>query len=151
MPRALAVIAAVLAAAYGATVAHAQDASARATAGSIALREGFLPDPVEVDIYSGGGIDASRLGGACVGMIAEAPDFELTYTAGRSPLSLAVVSEGDTSLVVNGPDGRWYCVDDSDGLDPILTWSRPGSGVYDIWVGAVGEGASSTLLITESQ
>ena len=142
-----AMVAALMAAA---TSAAAQDPGATATSGGIRASAGFTPDPIRVNIYSGGSIDASRLGGACVGMIASAPDYEFTYTAGSFPLSFGVVSSGDTSLVINGPDGRWYCNDDAQGLNPILTWGRPASGAYDVWVGAVGEASSSTLLISES-
>ncbi|WGM30296.1 peptidase S1 [Brevundimonas sp. NIBR11] len=136
--------------AVAATSAAAQDPSAAASSGGMRARAGFTPDPIRVNIYSGGSIDASRLGGACTGMIASAPDYEFTYTAGSFPLSFGVVSSGDTSLVINGPDGRWYCNDDAEGLNPILTWGRPPSGSYDIWVGAVGSAASATLLISES-
>ena len=142
---------AIVAALMGAaTAASAQNPSAAATSGGTRVRAGFTPDPIRVNLYSGGSIDASRLGGSCVGMIASAPDYEFTYTAGSFPLSFGVVSSGDTSLVINAPDGRWYCVDDSNGLNPILTWGRPQSGSYDIWVGAVGAAASATLLISES-
>ena len=133
-----------------ATAAAAQNPSAAATSGGTRVRAGFTPDPIRVSIYSGGNVDASRLGGACVGMIANAPDYEFTYTAGSFPLSFGVVSNGDTSLVINGPDGRWYCNDDAQGLNPILTWGRPQSGSYDVWVGAVGQAANATLLISES-
>ncbi len=141
--------ASAIVAALIATAAAAQDPSANAGAGTRA-RAGFTPDPIQVSIYSGGPIDASRLGGGCVGMIANAPDYEFTYTAGSFPLSFGVVSNGDTSLVINGPDGRWYCDDDSQGLNPIVSFGRPQSGSYDVWVGAVGEAASATLLISES-
>ena len=136
--------------AVAATSAAAQNPASTATSGGTRVRAGFTPDPIQVRIYSGGSIDASRLGGRCVGMIASAPDYEFTYTAGSFPLSFGVVSDGDTSLVINGPDGRWYCNDDSQGLNPVLSWGRPPSGSYDVWVGAVGEPASSTLLISES-
>lgn len=136
--------------ALAATTALAQDASATATSGSVRASAGFTPDPISVSIVSGGNIDASRLGGSCTGMIARAPDYEFTYTAGSYPLTFAVASGGDTTLVINGPDGRWYCDDDSSGLDPIVSFSSPRSGTYDIWIGAVGgQGASSTLMITE--
>ena len=133
-----------------ASAAAAQNPGASGTAGSISRSSGFTPDPITVSIYSGGGIDASQtLGGSCVGMVADAPDYEFTYDAGSLPLTFSVASDEDTSLVVNGPDGEWYCVDDSDGLDPVLRWARPMSGTYDIWVGAVGRAGSSTLYITE--
>jgi hypothetical protein len=147
--RALSIVCA-LSMVVAASSATAQDLSARATSGEISRSAGFAPDPITVSIYSGGGIDASRsIGGSCVGMIADAPDYEFTYQAGSWPLTFAVDSDYDTSLVINGPDGEWYCVDDSEGLNPILRWGNPPSGTYDIWVGAVGQAGSSTLYITE--
>lgn len=141
---------AVTVALAAAGAAAAQDPSATAGGGS-RQSAGFTPDPITVSIYSGGGIDASdTIGGACVGMVAGAPDYEFTYTAGSFPLSFRVESRGDTSLIVNGPDGRWYCNDDTNGLNPVLTWRRPTSGSYDVWVGAVGDAASATLYITET-
>lgn len=132
------------------SAAAAQDLSADASSGSISRSAGFTPDPITVSIYSGGGVDASEsIGGSCVGMIADAPDYEFTYQAGDWPLTFGVRSDRDTSLVINGPDGEWYCVDDSEGLDPILRWANPLSGTYDIWVGAVGDAGQSTLYITE--
>ncbi len=139
-----------LAMVLAASAAAAQTPSLNATAGGVRKSAGFTPDPITVSIYSGGGIDASRaLGGSCVGMIADAPDYEFTYRAGSFPLTFAVDADVDTSLVINAPDGRWYCVDDSEGLNPILRWGTPQSGSYDIWVGAVGQAGSSTLYITE--
>lgn len=134
-----------------ASSAAAQDLSARASSGEISRSAGFSPDPITVSIYSGGAIDASRsIGGSCVGMIADAPDYEFTYQAGSWPLTFAVDSDYDTSLIINGPDGEWYCVDDSEGLNPILRWGSPLSGTYDIWIGAVGDAGPSTLYITEN-
>ncbi len=115
----------------------------------ISLSAGFLPDPVSIDIYSGGSTDASGVAGNCAGMIADEPDIILTFQSQGGPLGIAAYSSGDTSLVINGPDGRWYCNDDADGLNPQLRWGRASSGQYDIWVGAVGDAASSTVLITE--
>lgn len=119
--------------------------------GEIYLDVGFTPDPYRVDIYSGGSIDASDLGGSCVGMISEAPDFQVTYEAGRVPLTFGVTADGDTTLVINGPDGRWSCDDDSGGqADPEITFRRPRSGTYQVWVGAYGgDSTSGQLFITE--
>lgn len=148
--RALISMLAMTAALAAAGAAAAQDPSANAGDGS-RKNAGFTPDPITSNIYSGGSIDASRtIGGSCVGMIANAPDYEFTYTAGSFPLSFRVQSRGDTSLIINGPDGRWYCNDDTNGLNPELTWGRPASGSYDVWVGAVGDAASATLYITET-
>ncbi len=130
--------------------AHAQDFTLNPTAGNVSLSSGFSPDPYNVPIVSGGSVDASRVG--CVGMVANAPDFRLNYSAGSTyPLILSVTSSSDTTLVVNMPDGRWACDDDSAGnLDPMLQFNSPKSCQYDIWVGSFGGGNSpSTLHISE--
>ena len=134
--------------------ASAQDWSLNPTFGSVSLNAGFMPDPYTVSITAGGTIDArSASGGQCQGMIANAPDFRLYYGAGSLPLYLGARSDRDTTLVVNGPDGSWYCDDDSgDGLNPLIYFSRPMSGQYDIWIGTYGTNsglANSVLTISE--
>lgn len=133
--------------------ALAQDAGLTATYGEIRLNVGFTPDPYTVNVQAGGGIDGSRLPGACTGYIAAAPDFEVTYSAGSLPLAFRTVSGTDTTLIINGPDGSWYCDDDSYGDgDAEVRFNRPQSGTYDIWVGKFGSSgtAPARLLITET-
>ncbi|MEQ9812522.1 MAG: serine protease [Azospirillaceae bacterium] len=107
------------------------------TFGSMDLVTGFLPDPHAVPLQAGGDLDATVLGGNCVGFVAEAPDFQLTYEAGQQyPLHIYVEGTADTTLAVSAPDGRWYCDDDSgQELSPALTWQVPSSGRFDIYVG----------------
>lgn len=131
--------------------AIAQNMSAPANFGSFTLNAGFTPDPFVVNVVAGGNIDAAGIGGACRGAISSAPDVEITYNAGSFPLAIRTRSGSDTTLVVNGADGRWYCDDDSGGnLNAQVFWSRPVSGTYDIWVGTFGGGtANAQLLVTE--
>lgn len=145
----------LLAAAAGvllAAPAMAQTTHHTATFGEVSLSAGFTPDPYRVSLTAGGGIDGGRLPGSCLGNIADAPDFEVTYDAGGLPLVFRTLSSADTTLIINGPDGRWYCDDDSYGDgDAMVRFSRPQSGVYDIWVGVLGSStASATLEITET-
>ncbi|HYD28654.1 peptidase S1 [Brevundimonas sp.] len=136
-------------------MAAAQNAGLTANFGEIRLNAGFTPDPYRVNITAGGSIDAytdTDLPAACVGDISNAPDYEVTYTAGSLPLVFRTRSSTDTTLIINGPDGRWYCDDDSwgDG-DAEVRFNRPSSGTYDIWVGTFNGGtASAALLITET-
>lgn len=132
--------------------AMAQSAHLTANFGEISLSAGFTPDPYRVSMTAGGSINGARLPGSCLGNISEAPDFEVTYDAGSLPLVFRTISSSDTTLIINGPDGRWYCDDDSFGdLDAEVRFNRPQSGVYDVWVGTVQGGtASATLLITET-
>ena len=134
----------------GAGIAIAQDYSLAPTYGQVSLDAGFLPDPYRVEIIAGGSIDASRLDPDCRGTIANAPDFRLNYSGGA--LWIGAISDYDTTLVVNTPDGQWYCDDDSgEGLNPLVGGEGAPSGQYDIWVGSYdGESYSdTTLFITE--
>lgn len=143
---------AATAAALTALPATAQDASLQANFGSVTLASGFPNDPNQVRVVSGGNIDASTaIGQGCRGMISRAPDYQVTYTAGSLPLAFYTQSDSDTTLVINGPDGRWACDDDSGGnLNARVLYSRPQSGVYDVWVGSFGGGNhSATLSVTE--
>ncbi|MFN3686740.1 hypothetical protein [Salinarimonas sp.] len=116
------------------------------------LAAGFEPDPYRIDVRAGGSRDASTLGSACSGSIADAPDVRINYRAGDFPLSFTVRSRVDTTLVVNDPNGRWYCDDDSAGdLDPMLRFEKPLSGQYDVWIGHFdgGSGRPAQLIVTE--
>ena len=132
----------------------AQDYTQPPSFGSVRLNAGFLPDPHVRNLTAGGAIRAAdAVSSSCRGYIANAPDYSVYYTAGSAPLFLSVDSDRDTTLVVNGPDGRWYCDDDGgdEPLNPLLSWSNPQSGRYDIWVGTYssGSGAPATLYVSE--
>ena len=102
----------------------------------------------------GGSTDAARtLGGACVGGIAEAPDYRIDFAAGQYVLQFYVRSNEDTTLVINAPDGSWYCNDDTDGFDPAVFFQSPMSGQYDIWIGTFsgGIGTQATLYINRAE
>ena len=124
-------------------VAVAQNYSLAPAYGTMNLTAGFSNDPRIVAVRSGGTIDAAALMsrphvGTCTGGIANAPDVRLNYTAGTGlPLIISVSASADTTLVVNAPDGNWYCDDDGgvNGLNPALRFTSPPSGQYDIWIG----------------
>jgi hypothetical protein len=131
--------AAGLAAFMAAAAAGAQNYTLNPSYGTVNLSGGFTPDPYIVEVQSGGGIAANSLGSGCVGNIANAPDVRLNFAAGSLPLIISVDSRADTTLVINGPDGRWYCDDDGgQGLNPSIRFGSPQSGQYDIWIGTYG-------------
>ena len=121
---------------------------------TVSLQAGFLPDPHEVRVEAGGELDAAaaRLGQGCVGWIdATRADVTLNYSAGNFPLIFLAESREDTTLVILGPDGRWLCNDDFQGLNPGVVIQRPASGEYRIWVGTFSRGRPqpAVLRITE--
>lgn len=137
--------------------AVAQDVSADPLYETLRLSEGFLPDPSVVSLTAGGGDDASHLGGGCTGDINNAqPDVDLVYeSSGSKRLGIYVKGGIDTTLVINAPDGRWYCNDDfgsSSGTNPGVVFNKPQNGYYNIWVGTYGGGVGSgqvDLLVSE--
>jgi hypothetical protein len=74
--------------------------------------------------------------------VTRAPDYDLHYTAGAYALSIAVQANSDTTLIINAPNGEWYCNDDANGFNPEVLFDNPQSGLYDIWVGTFSSGAS---------
>lgn len=135
---------AALAAVASAGIAAAQNYSLNPTYGTASLNAGFTPDPYVVNVQSGGSRDASNLSSSCRGFIADAPDVRLNYRSGSFPLIISANSNADTTLVVNAPDGSWYCDDDGGniGMNPSIRFGTPQSGQYDIWIGTYG---SATL------
>ena len=125
-----------------------------ASFGNVALTSGFAPDPHRVPVVAGGGVQASVVLAGCMGWVAEAPDVQLTYTAGSVlPLILSAASDGDTTLLVNDPAGNWHCDDDggNEPLNPSLRFDQPLSGVYDIWIGTYQQGQTPEASLSISE
>ncbi len=125
--------------------------------GTVTLQSNFTPDPQTLDMLAGGSVNvSSAIGSACQGSAsgyaAAAPDLRLNYTAGQYILRILFVGNADTTLIVSDPTGRWYCNDDAAGtLHPMIEFSPPTSGQYDIWVGTYSQGdySQGRLYITE--
>ncbi len=128
----------------------------RANFGRRPVAPGFVPDPISVNIVSGGNIDARALGlgPGCVGYVTRQPDYIINLTRPTSFLRLYVTAGSDTTLLVNLANSRWSCNDDSfGGTNPTVDIPNAGPGQYDIWVGSYQAGvqARGQLHITELQ
>ena len=148
----------LIAAAALATVAvipaSAQDFNAAPNYGTLNLATGFTPDPAMVQVQSGGNLNAERISPNCRGFISNAPDIRLNFAGGSNlPLVISVASQADTTLVINGPDGRWYCDDDggANGLNPGIRFNNPASGRYEIWVGTFGSTSNHPARVEVSE
>ena len=137
-------------------VSLAQNYNAAPLYDTLNLNAGFTPDPQRVNLQAGGSTNARtlNLGSDCVGHIAVSqPDVRVNYRAGSfNTLSFYVTSQVDTTLIINGPDGRWYCNDDFEGsVNPRVLFSPPRSGQYDIWVGTYHEGRTHSAQLEVSE
>ncbi|MBI3437206.1 MAG: peptidase S1 [Proteobacteria bacterium] len=121
------------------TPVAAQNVDLDPSYGTTNLVTGFRPNPFTLSLRSGGSIDAQEINPGCKGFIASAPDVRIIFTSGTLPLIISVTSAADTTLVVHGPDGGWFCDENgsSNGREPLLRFSHPQSGQYDIWVGSL--------------
>lgn len=139
--------------ATGSWAALAQDWRQPPAFGAVTINAGFTPDPYVHNVTAGGTLQAEQvLGGSCFGTMANAPDLRIYYNAGGYNLTIYARSAADTTLIVNTPDGNWYCNDDWDGTNPGMTFTGPQSGQYDIWLGSYGggRGIPAQILITEA-
>lgn len=132
--------------------AVAQSVNSASNYGDVRLAGGFTPDPHLTSLRAGGSIDASTRFGTCRGFITDAPDVRLWWDGGGSlNLRLSAISNADTTLVVNGPNGEWYCDDDSgDGSNPLVTL-KPVAGRYEIWIGTYSSGESKPAVLSISE
>lgn len=107
------------------------------TYGTVELTAGFTPDPYIRSIQAGGENEIDLGGSECEGYIhAAAPDLDLNYrNAGQYELAIYAKSDTDITLIVYGPDQRWYCSDDFNGTNPAIIFDNPMSGNYNIWIG----------------
>ena len=133
--------------------AAAQNINGAPNYGTVTLRSGFTPDPHVTNLRSGGNVDASRVSSDCSGYISGAPDVRLVYSSGSLPLIISADARAYTTLVVNGPDGSWYCDDDSGdrGMNPSIRFNNPSSGRYEIWVGTYGSSSTEPAQIHISE
>lgn len=132
------------------------DFSAEPNFGTLDLESGFIPDPQEIEVVSGGTVDVASLdlGSDCTGYATAAPDFRINWSGDATNLRIFFVSdEGeDATLVINDATANWHCNDDHGaGLDPLVDIESPPEGQFDVWVGSYssGEFIVGTLYITE--
>lgn len=103
---------------------------------------------------SGGPVDGAGLGPDCIGFFPSSPQFELLISERSPEIIMFFLADGDladTTLLVESPDGRFYCNDDAfDGtLDPGLVIPDARPGHYSVWIGSYhpGEEHNGTLLV----
>jgi hypothetical protein len=131
------------------------DPESAPTFGAVDLEPGFRPDPYTLEALPGGSVDVRALDigrGECVGVAAVAPDFSLNLIEDFPLLRLFFIGEEDTTLIVRGPFGEWYCNDDSpDTVHPLVDIDNAFAGEYDVWIGNINpNGLTRGLLyITE--
>lgn len=105
---------------------------------SVDLNAGFPLDPFLVSVNGGGELDASLLNEKCKGYINPNPTLTVNWTGNADLVRAFTYSDADPMLVIQTPDGKFQCSDDSSSvlLDPQIEISKPSPGKYNVWVGS---------------
>ena len=86
---------------------------------------------------AGGPVALNSVNGNCLGYAQPMPNHILNVSPGTSQVRIGSVSNVDTTLMVQTPDGRILCDDDGgEGLNPLLEFAAS-PGQYRVWVGLV--------------
>lgn len=122
--------------------------------GEIHLSGGFLPDPHDLRVNTGGPIRVGNFQSGCSGYITEAPTVSVHWTSGSGALPLFFTTTGsdrDPTMLVRDPGGAWHCDDDGgDGLNPLFEARNARSGRYDVWIGTFSDTRGvATFQVTE--
>jgi hypothetical protein len=74
----------------------------------------------------------------CGGLIAIAPSYAFEWSGGAKAAGVMFEGDGDATLIVRTPDGKFVCADDAAGsanLNPLVILDNPAAGRYLVWVG----------------
>ena len=105
---------------------------------SISPEAGFPLDPFLMTLQGGGPVDASTIAVECKGYVTKNPTVSVDYKGKADMLKVFFYSDGDPILLIQTPDGKVLCSDNTNAvlLDPTVTLTKPGQGRYDIWIGS---------------
>ena len=131
-----------MAAVLGVIVAPAVGSAQPSNFGTVALRPGFTPDPHAASGTSGGQANANNVNSSCRGWIASNPDHVFQAQGNFNFLRIFAVSNGDTTLLIQTPNGQVRCNDDTFGTNPSVEGNF-GPGTYRVWVGSYQQGQNS--------
>ncbi len=109
--------------------------------GAVQLRVGDAPASGTTAVLPEGQNPVSGM--TCSGFIAAAPTATVEMS-GQGPFGITATAEDGTDLVlvVQAPDGTWFCSDDADGLNPGVQFGTAddtavAAGTYRAWVGTL--------------
>jgi hypothetical protein len=99
---------------------------------------GFPLDPFIISLQAGGPLDASTVAQECKGFVAKNPALTVNYKGKTEILKIFFYSDGDPVLLIQMPDGKFVCNDNTNAAlrDPTVTLTNPAQGRYNVWLGS---------------
>lgn len=134
----------------GQMVPETLNVGAEPSVGRIAFGPDTLIDPRVIFDIRPSQSEAYGMGDGCAGFITpDQPDLVIDTSEGLPQLMVYMVSDADGTLVVAAPDGRLYCNDDFEQLNPGVMIPNPLPGAYSVFAGSYsGSGGMATLGVT---
>ncbi len=121
--------------------------------GSVALSQGFMPNPFVVEGRASGRISSASLGmpSVCAGYWESSPEQVLELPDGFGYLRVDALADDDVTLAIVTPDGQVWCDDDgAGGTDSRLEGQFP-AGTYAIYVGTYEAGHRTAYTLEMSE
>ena len=106
--------------------------------GTFELGRSFKPDPFVVMGRAGGARNASNLDPSCSGWVSRTPDHVFVAETHYGSLRVLAAAPTDVTLVIEKPDGTYFCNDDGEGTNPVIGASFA-AGRYKLWVGSFAQ------------
>ncbi|MBC8505409.1 MAG: hypothetical protein ISR58_08965 [Anaerolineales bacterium] len=131
------------------------DYTAEPINGTHSLWSGFTPELFQIGLSFGGYEDVSDYfsSSECAGFTTSEPTFNLDWNGNSDGISFFFIGPWDTSMVLQSPDGDWFCNDDysQNSPHPFIHLDYPSTGTYNIWIGAPSANIyeNGSLMITE--
>ncbi len=124
-----------------ATASPVGDPNADNTLANVDLQAGFVMDPYLLPVVGKGERPAGELQQGCNGFIGKNPSAVINWSGQTDQLSFFVYSDGDPTLVLQGPDGSTVCNDDAGAstMQPLVAVKNPARGAYKVYVGAANQ------------
>jgi hypothetical protein len=97
--------------------------------------------PLTVQVKAEGNLPTPELATAdtlCGGLISVAPSYAFEWAGQAKAAAVMFEGNGDATLIVRTPDGKFVCADDASGsgnLNPLVVLENPAAGRYLVWVG----------------
>ena len=105
--------------------------------------EAGLPlDPFIISLQAGGPTEAGAAAKGCKGFVTKDPAVTVDFKGKAELLKVFFYSDGDPVLLLQTPDGKFICNDNTNPalLDPTVTLTKPAQGRYNIWLGSALKG-----------
>jgi hypothetical protein len=124
--------------------------SSNGSSATLAVYEGFAPDPFVRVVNAGGPVAAQQLSPSCRGNFSAEPQQLLNVSVPLGFLRLMARSQTAVSLAVRTPTGMVFCVGGATQMDAAMDLRSLTVGTYQVYVGSPGALSAALLVVSKN-